>query len=60
MGLSHLADSVLIYQIKTTAAVHKDSSEMVFVNNWVKYQGGRTPVTDTGWVIPMIKSDRTA
>ena len=32
---------------------------MVSVNNWIEYQGGRTPVTDTGWVILAIKGDRT-
>ena len=31
----HFADCVLIYQIKSTAVVHKDSSEMVSVNYWV-------------------------
>ena len=31
----HFADCVLIYQIKTTAAVHEDLGEMVSVDNWV-------------------------
>ena len=31
----HLADGVLIYQIKTTAAIHEDLGEMVSVDNWV-------------------------
>ena len=31
----HFADGVLIYQIKTTASIHKDSGEMVSVNYWV-------------------------
>ena len=35
----HLADSVLIYQIKTTAAIHEDTSEMVSIDYWVEYQG---------------------
>src|SRR5215216_6647893 len=32
---------------------------MVSVNDWIKYQGGRTPVMDTGWVVPAIEGDRT-
>ena len=31
----HFADYVLIYQIKTTAAVHEDFGEMVSVYYWV-------------------------
>ena len=31
----HFADGVLIYQIKTTAVVHKESGEVVSVNYWV-------------------------
>ena len=54
----HLADSVLIYQIKTTAAIHEDSSEMVSVNYWVEYQGSRTSMPDTSRMIPTIESDR--
>ena len=34
-GYPHFADCVLIYQIKTTAAVHEDLGEMVSVDNWV-------------------------
>ena len=33
----HPADSVLVYQIKTAAAVHKDSGEMVSMNYWVEH-----------------------
>ena len=53
----HFAD-VLIYQIKTTAAVHEDSGEMVFVNYWVEHQGGRTSMPDTSRVVAVIKGDR--
>ena len=35
----HLADSVLVCQIKTIAAVHEDSGEMVSVNYWFEHQG---------------------
>ena len=58
-GSMPIADSVLINQVETVAAVHKDSSEMVSVDDWIEYQGGRTPVTDTGWVVPAIEGDRT-
>lgn len=51
-------DSVLIYQIKTTAAVHKDSGEMVSVNYWVEHQGSQSFMLDTSRMIPVIKSDR--
>ena len=55
---SHFADCVLIYQIKTTAAVHEDSGEMVSVDYWVKHQGSQSSVSNTCQVIPAIKSDR--
>ena len=35
VGFIPILRTVLIYQIKTTAAVHKDSGEMVSVNYWV-------------------------
>ena len=31
----HFADCVLIYQIKTTAAIHEDLGEMLSVDYWV-------------------------
>ena len=53
-------NSVLINHVKTVASVHKDSSEMVSVDDGIKYQGRRTSVTDTGWVVPAIEGDRTS
>ena len=32
---------------------------MVSVNDRIEYQGRRTSVKDTGWVVPAIKGDRT-
>ena len=31
---------------------------MVSINYWVEHQGSRSSVPDTGWMIPVIKSDR--
>ena len=53
-------DSVLIDQVKTVVAVDKDSSEIISVDDRIEYQGSRTSLTDTGWVIPTIKGDRTS
>ena len=33
------ADSILVYSIGTTAAVHEDAGEAVFVNYWAEHQG---------------------
>ena len=54
----HLADGVLIYQIKTTATVHLDWSEMVSINYWVEHQGSRSSMPDIGRIVPVIKSER--
>ena len=50
----------MIDQVKTTAAVHKDSTEMESMNDWIEDQGCRTFVTDTGRVVPAIEGDRTS
>ena len=52
-----LADYVLIYQIKTTAAVHKDSGEMVSINYRVEHQGRKSSMPDTSRMIHAIKGD---
>ena len=41
-----------------TAAIHKDSSEVKSVNDWIKYQCGKAAMTDASGVVPSIKSDR--
>ena len=51
----HLVDGVLIYQIKTTTAVHEDSSEMVSINYWVEHQGSRAFVSDTSRMVTASK-----
>ena len=58
VGFIPILRTVLIYQIKTTAAVHEDSGEMVSVDYWVEHQGSRSSVSDIGRAIPAIKSDR--
>ena len=40
MDNAHFADSVLIEQVETDAAVHEDSRKVESVNDWVEDQCG--------------------
>ena len=56
---THFLHCILIEQVQATTTVHKDSCEMESVNDGVEDQCGRTAMTDTGRMVPAIKSDRT-
>ena len=51
---THFAHCILIEQVQAAAAVHKDSSEVKSVNDGVEDQCGRSAMTDTSGVVPVI------
>ena len=50
---------ILVKQVQAAAAVHKDSSEMKYVNNWLENQCGESAMTDASGIVSSIKGDRT-
>ena len=48
----------MIKQFQAAAAVHKDSSEVKSVDDWVYDQCGESTMTDTSGMVPAIEGDR--
>ena len=47
-----------VKQVQAGAVVHKDSSEMKSVNNWVENQCGESAMTDASGMVSSIKGDQ--